>query len=127
MKPAHSPDCKPIISNWIAPIVIQHQGHIVKRMGDGFLAEFGSVVAAVGCATQIQRGMASRNRAVAENRQMVALGYTSVTLSSDKDDIYGDGVNIAARLEGVAEPGGICVSRQAYDQVEGKLPLPFAN
>jgi class 3 adenylate cyclase/pimeloyl-ACP methyl ester carboxylesterase len=113
-------------SQLIAPSVTEHQGRIVKRMGDGFLAEFGSVVEAVGCAAQIQRGMAARNRSVAENRQMVyRIGVHLGDIIIDKDDIYGDGVNIAARLEGVAEAGGICVSRQAYDQVEGKLPLTF--
>jgi len=113
-------------SQLIAPSVSQHQGRIVKWMGDGFLAEFGSVVEAVGCAAQIQRGMAARNRGVAENLQMVfRIGVHLGDVIIDKDEIYGDDVNIAARLEGVAEAGGICVSRQAYDQVQGKLPLTF--
>jgi class 3 adenylate cyclase/pimeloyl-ACP methyl ester carboxylesterase len=115
-------------SQLIAPCVAQHQGRIVKRTGDGFLAEFGSVVEAVECAAQIQRGMAARNRDVPETRQLAyRIGVHLGDVIIDQDDIYGDGVNIAARLEGAAEAGGICVSRQAYDQVEGKLPLAFRN
>ena len=110
----------------IAPYVNQHQGRIVKQMGDGFLAAFDSVVEAVACAAEIQRGMAERNRDVPENRWMLyRIGVHLGDVIADKDDIYGDGVNVAARLEGVAEAGGICVSRQAYDQVEGKLHLTF--
>ena len=113
-------------SQLIAPCVAEHDGHIVKRMGDGFLAEFGSVIEAVECAAQIQRKMAVRNRAVPENSRVeFRIGVHLGDVIVEKDDIYGDGVNIAARLEGVAETGGICVSRQAYDQVEGKLPLAF--
>jgi adenylate cyclase len=100
-------------SQLIGPSVSQHQGRIVKWMGDGFLAEFGSVVEAVGCAAQIQRGMAARNRGVAENRQMIfRIGVHLGDVIIDKDEIYGDGVNIAARLEGVAEAGSICCCQE---------------
>jgi class 3 adenylate cyclase len=113
-------------SELIAPSIVQHHGRIVKLMGDGFLAEFGSVVEAVECAAQIQSGMAVRNRSVPDNRRMAfRIGVHLGDVIVERDDIYGDGVNIAARLEGIAEIGGICISRQAYDQVEGKLALTF--
>lgn len=113
-------------SELIAPSIAQHHGRIVKLMGDGFLAEFGSVVEAVACAAQIQSGMAVRNRSTPDNRRMAfRIGVHLGDVMVEKDDIYGDGVNIAARLEGTAETGGICISRQAYDQVEGKLALTF--
>jgi class 3 adenylate cyclase/pimeloyl-ACP methyl ester carboxylesterase len=113
-------------SELIAPSIAQHHGRIVKLMGDGFLAEFGSVVEAVACAAQIQNGMAVHNRSTPDNRRMAfRIGVHLGDVMVEKDDIYGDGVNIAARLEGIAETGGICISRQAYDQVEGKLALTF--
>ena len=108
----------------IAPAIEQHRGRIVKLMGDGFLAEFGSVVEAVECAAEIQREMGIRNRgAPDDHRMLLRIGVHVGDIIIDGDDIYGDGVNIAARLEGIAETGGICISRQAYDQVDGKLPL----
>jgi len=111
-------------SELIAPTIERHCGRIVKVMGDGILAEFGSVVEAVGCATEIQREMEVRNRGAPDDRRMLLrIGVHLGDIIIDGDDIYGDGVNIAARLEGIAETGGICISRQAYDQVEGKLPL----
>jgi class 3 adenylate cyclase len=111
-------------SELIAPTIERHCGRIVKVMGDGILAEFGSVVEAVGCAMEIQREMEVRNRGAPDDRRMLLrIGVHLGDIIIDGDDIYGDGVNIAVRLEGIAETGGICISRQAYDQVEGKLPL----
>jgi class 3 adenylate cyclase/pimeloyl-ACP methyl ester carboxylesterase len=111
-------------SELIAPAIERHCGRIVKVMGDGILAEFGSVVEAVECATEIQREMEVRNRGAPDDRRiLLRIGVHLGDIIIDGDDIYGDGVNIAARLEGIAETGGICISRQAYDQVEGKLPL----
>jgi class 3 adenylate cyclase/pimeloyl-ACP methyl ester carboxylesterase len=110
----------------IAPAIGKHRGRIVKLMGDGILAEFSSVVEAVGCAAEIQQEMAGRNLGVPDNRKMLLrIGVHLGDIIVDGDDIYGDGVNIACRLEGLAEPGGICISRQAYDQVDGKLSLNF--
>jgi pimeloyl-ACP methyl ester carboxylesterase len=106
----------------IAPAITSHRGRIVKLMGDGILAEFGSVIEAVECAVAIQRGMAERNLAVPDARRMLLrIGVHLGDIMVDGDDIYGDGVNIAARLEGIAEKGGVCLSRQAFDQVEGKV------
>jgi class 3 adenylate cyclase/pimeloyl-ACP methyl ester carboxylesterase len=108
----------------IAPAIKRHRGRIVKLIGDGILAEFGSVVEAVECAAEIQREMGTRNReAPIDHRMLLRIGLHLGDIMIDGDDIYGDGVNIAARLEGIAEAGGICISRQAYDHVEGKLPL----
>jgi len=108
----------------IAPAIERHRGRIVKLMGDGILAEFGSVVEAVQCAAEIQREMGIRNRGTPDDRLMLLrMGVHLGDIIIDGDDIYGDGVNIAARLEGLAETGGICISRQAHDQVDGKLPL----
>jgi class 3 adenylate cyclase/pimeloyl-ACP methyl ester carboxylesterase len=111
-------------SELIAPMIERHRGRIVKLIGDGILAEFGSVVEAVACATEIQREMAERNRGAPDDRRMLLrMGVHLGDIIIEGDDIYGDGVNIAARLEGIAETGGICISRQTYDQVDGKLPL----
>jgi class 3 adenylate cyclase/pimeloyl-ACP methyl ester carboxylesterase len=111
-------------SELIAPAIERHCGRIVKLIGDGILAEFGSVVEAVACAMEIQREMKARNRGAPDHRQMLLrIGVHRGDIIIDGDDIYGDGVNIAARLEGIAETGGICISRQAYDQIEGKLTL----
>jgi class 3 adenylate cyclase/pimeloyl-ACP methyl ester carboxylesterase len=115
-------------SELIAPAVAKHRGRIVKLMGDGILVEFGSVVEAVGCAAEIQHEMAKRNFALPDDRKMLfRIGVHLGDVIVEGDDIYGDGVNIASRLEGLAEPGGVCISRQAYDQVEGKLSLTFQS
>ena len=112
----------------IAPAVAEHRGRIVKRTGDGILVEFGSVVEAVACAVQIQRDMAQRNAAVpAERRMNFRIGVHLGDVIIENDDIFGDGVNIAARLESIADSGGICISRQAYDQVDGKVPCEFKS
>ena len=100
----------------IEPAIARHRGRVVKLMGDGILAEFTSVVEAVECAADIQRGMAERNSAAAPSGRMeFRIGVHLGDVIVENGDIYGDGVNIAARLEGIAEPGGIRLSRQAFD------------
>jgi class 3 adenylate cyclase len=106
------------------PKITAHRGRIVKTTGDGMLVEFASVVEAMGCAVEVQRGMATQNAGVPHDvRIEFRIGIHVGDIIIDDNDIFGDGVNIAARLEGIAEPGGICISRQVYDQIEGKLPL----
>jgi adenylate cyclase len=108
----------------IDPAVIEHHGRIVKTTGDGFLIEFASVVDAVRCAIAVQRGMARRNTEVSvEKRILFRVGINLSDVVAEGDDLLGDGVNVAARLEGIAEPGGICLSRAAYDQTRGKIDL----
>jgi class 3 adenylate cyclase/pimeloyl-ACP methyl ester carboxylesterase len=105
-----------------------HRGRIVKTTGDGALVEFSSVVDAVGCAVAIQRGMISRNASVAEDQRIVfRIGINVGDIIIDGDDIFGDGVNIAARLEALCDPGGLCISRAANDQIRDKLSLAFAD
>ena len=108
----------------IDPTISEHLGRTVKLMGDGALVEFASVVEAVSCALAIQDGMAARNREVPEARRIaLRIGVHLGDVIVEGEDLYGDGVNVAARLEGLAEPGGVCLSQQAYDQVETKLEL----
>ena len=115
-------------SQLLDPAITRHHGRIVKLMGDGLLAEFASVVEAVDCAAEIQREMAARNAGGANKRPMIfRIGVHLGDVIVEGDDIYGDGVNIAARLEGIAEPGGICISRQAHDQVHKKLALGYRS
>jgi hypothetical protein len=105
-----------------------HHGRIVKTTGDGVLVEFPSVVDAVGCAVGIQRGMASRYSSVpADKRIVFRVGINVGDIIIDGDDIFGDGVNIAARLQTLCEPGGLCISRTANDQIRDKLSLAFAD
>jgi len=112
----------------VDPSIASHHGRIVKTTGDGMLVEFASVVDAVGCAIVVQRGMASRNASVAEDRRIVfRVGINVGDIIIDGNDIFGDGVNIAARLEALCEPGGICISRTANDQIRDKLSLAFAD
>jgi class 3 adenylate cyclase/pimeloyl-ACP methyl ester carboxylesterase len=108
----------------VDPKISKHHGHIVKNTGDGALVKFASAVDAVRCAVDIQRVMAKRKTEISEGRRVeFRIGINVGDIILDDGDIYGDGVNIAARLEGLAETGGICISRQAYEQVEGKLPF----
>ena len=110
------------------PKVNEHHGRIVKTTGDGLLIEFSSVVDAVRCAVEVQRAMAERNTEVPEARRIeFRIGINLGDIILDDDDIYGDGVNIAARLEALAEPGGICVSRVVHDQVRDKLDVVFED
>jgi class 3 adenylate cyclase len=108
--------------------IAMHHGRIVKTTGDGALVEFASVVDAVGCAVAIQRGMISRNVNLTEDKRIVfRVGINVGDIIIDGDDIFGDGVNIAARLQTLCEPGGLCISRTANDQIRDKLSLPFAD
>jgi class 3 adenylate cyclase/pimeloyl-ACP methyl ester carboxylesterase len=110
----------------VDPKIAEHRGRVVKNTGDGLLAEFSSVVDAVRCALDVQRGMAERNiGAPQEKRIEFRIGINVGDIITDHGDIFGDGVNVAARLEAIAEAGGICISRQVLDQVEGKLDLGF--
>jgi adenylate cyclase len=110
----------------IEPLLAEHRGRIVKLMGDGALCEFGSVVDAVACAIAIQRGMAERETGVAEDQKIrFRIGINTGDVIIEGDDIYGDGVNVAARLEGLAEPGGICVSGRVREEIARKLAVGF--
>src|SRR4029453_17160724 len=112
----------------IDPKVERHHGRIVKTTGDGALIEFASVVDAVRCAIDVQRGMAERNTGVpSDERIEFRIGINVGDIVIDGDDILGDGVNIAARLEGLAEPGGVLVSRAVRDQVRDPLDLVFED
>jgi adenylate cyclase len=112
----------------IDPKIIEHHGRIVKTTGDGMLVEFVSVVDAVRYAVDIQRGMAERNADVAPDRRIeFRIGINVGDIISDENDIYGDGVNVAARLQALAEPGGILVSRNVHDQVRDKLSFGFED
>jgi adenylate cyclase len=110
------------------PKIREHRGRIVNKTGDGLLSEFASVVDAVRCAIEVQREMAARNAGVhAERRIDFRIGINLSDIIIDDNDIFGDGVNIAARLEALAEPGGICVSRMVRDQVRDKLTILFED
>jgi class 3 adenylate cyclase len=110
------------------PKIVEHRGRIVKTTGDGLLVEFSSVIDAVRCAVEVQRGMAERNADVDPERRIeFRIGINLGDIIIDDQDIYGDGVNIAARLEGLAEPGGIYVSRVVRDQVRDKLDFAFED
>ena len=112
----------------IDPAIAEHRGRIVKTTGDGMLVEFASVVDAVSCSVHVQRAMVGRNAAVPQARQIVfRIGINLGDIIIDGEDIFGDGVNIAARLETLCEPGGVCISRAANDQIRDKLSLGFAD
>jgi adenylate cyclase len=108
------------------PKIAGHRGRIVKTTGDGLLVEFASVVDAVRCAVEVQREMIARNATVpAERRIEFRMGINVGDIIIEDSDIFGDGVNIAARLEGLAEPGGICLSAAAHEQVRDRLDIAF--
>ena len=110
------------------PFIAEHGGRTVKTTGDGVLIEFGSVVGAVECALALQRLAAEQNAAIATERRMEwRIGVHLGDVLIEGDDILGDGVNIAARLEGIAEPGGICISDDAFRQVRGKVEVEFVD
>src|SRR5467141_2780968 len=112
----------------VDPKIKEHRGRIVKNTGDGMLAEFSSVVEAVRCAAEVQRGMAERNAETPDDKRITfRVGINLGDVIAEPNDIYGDGVNVAARLEGLAEPGGICVSRVVRDQVRDKLDFAFED
>src|SRR6266404_3402080 len=112
----------------VDPKIKEHRGRTVKNTGDGFLADFSSLVDAVRCAVDMQRGMAERNASVAATERIeFRIGINLGDVIIEEHDIFGDGVNIAARLEALAEPGGICISRVVRDQIRDKLPYPFED
>src|SRR5271157_3843280 len=116
-------------SDLIDPTVAVHSGRVVKRTGDGAIVEFRSVVDAVRCALEVQNAMVERNSGVTEDRRIeFRIGiHLGDVVEEDDGDLMGDGVNIAARLEGVAKPGMICLSEQAYWQVKGRLDLAVVD
>jgi predicted ATPase/class 3 adenylate cyclase/DNA-binding winged helix-turn-helix (wHTH) protein len=112
----------------IDPKIREHRGRIVKNTGDGMLAEFPSVAEAVRCAAEIQREMIDHGTDIPEDKRIsLRMGVNLGDVIAEPEDIFGDGVNIAARLEALAEPGGICISRVARDQIRDKLPYPFED
>jgi adenylate cyclase len=116
------------LSELVDPKIKEHRGRVVKNTGDGLLAEFASVVDAVRCAVEVQRGMVERNAAIPPNERIeFRVGINLGDVIAEEHDIFGDGVNVAARLEALAEPGGICVSRVVRDQVRDKLDFAFAD
>jgi len=109
-------------------LVAKHGGRLVKTTGDGVLLEFPSVVDAVECAVAVQAVMAQRNEGVPQDRRMLfRIGINLGDILIEGEDILGDGVNIAARLESIAEPGGICISSSAYEQVHRKITVEFTD
>jgi adenylate cyclase len=117
---------KAIRAALIDPRVVAHNGRIVKTTGDGLLIEFGSVVDALSCATEIQGRMPERNSGLAPDQRIeFRIGINVGDIVVEDGDIFGDGVNIAARLEALAAPGGICVSARVQEDVAGKLDLTF--
>src|SRR6476660_3497255 len=116
-------------SDLIDPTIAVHNGRVFKRTGDGALVEFRSVVDAVRCAIEVQNAMIERNSGLPPERRIefrIGIHLGDVVEEAD-GDLMGDGVNIAARLEGVCEPGGMCLSSAAYDQVRDKLKEPFVD
>src|SRR6201997_3723695 len=112
-------------SDLIDPTIAVHNGRVVKRTGDGAIVEFRSVVDAINCAVEIQNAMAERNAGVPEDRRIVfRIGvHTGDVVEESDGDLMGDAVNIAARLEGIAKPGAVCLSEDAYRQVKSRLDL----
>jgi adenylate cyclase len=110
----------------ISSLIQRHRGRVVDSLGDTLLAEFASVVDAVRCAVEIQHELKTKDTELPEHRRMqFRFGINLGDVIVEGERLYGDGVNIAARLEGIAEPGGICISGTVYDQVETKLPLSY--
>jgi len=112
----------------IDPLIDNFRGRIVKHTGDGFLAEFPSAIDAMNCAIEMQSGIEKRNKDVPkENRIFFRLGLNLCDIVSDEEDIYGDGVNIAARVEALAAPGTICITSAVHDQVRNKVKVEFED
>jgi adenylate cyclase len=117
---------KAVRKGFIEPRIAEHHGRIIKLTGDGALVEFPSVIKAVLCAVDVQRIVAERNAdAPPDQRVEFRIGVNLGEVISDEDDIYGDGVNVAARLQTLADPGEICVSRTVYNHVRNKVGLAF--
>ena len=112
----------------VDPVIANHHGRIVKLMGDGALVEFASVVDAVACAVEIQRAIATQRESLPEHARIsLRIGINLGDVIVDGDDVYGDGVNVAARLEGLCEPDGIMISGTAYDHARNKLDVAFQS
>jgi adenylate cyclase len=112
----------------VNPKITEHRGRVVKNTGDGFLAEFQSVIDAVRCAVEVQRSMADREPELPEDRRIrFRIGINLGDVIVEEHDVFGDGVNVAARLEALADPGGICVSRVVRDQVRDRLDCTFED
>jgi class 3 adenylate cyclase/TolB-like protein len=112
----------------VDPKIKQHHGRIVKTTGDGILVEFASPVEAVRCAVEVQRGMVTRNAEIAADKRIIfRVGINLGDVIAEKGDLFGDGVNVAARLENLAEPGGVAITRMVRDAIRDKLPFVFAD
>jgi adenylate cyclase len=110
----------------MANFILQHRGRVVDSPGDNILAEFGSIVDATECAVKIQEELQTKNAELSEDKRLeFRIGINHGDVLEDEDRIYGDGVNIAARIEGLAPPGGICISRTTYDQIKNRLNLGY--
>src|SRR3974390_1620932 len=119
---------KALRSELLDPKIAEHRGRLVKTTGDGLLVEFGSVVDALRCAVEVQREMTEHNTGLPpDNRIEFRMGINVGDIVVEDGDIFGDGVNVAARLEGLAEPGGICVSARVQEDAAGKLDLTFSD
>ena len=117
-----------LLRDLVDPKISEHHGRVVKNTGDGFLAEFASVVAAVRCAAEIQRGMTDREPDVPEEQPIrFRIGINLGDVIVEGDDLYGDGVNIAARIEALADAGGVSVSNTVHDHVRDRLPFGEGN
>ena len=117
---------KAVRKTFVDPTIAKHRGRIVKTTGDGMLVEFASAVDAVRGAVEVQRGMAEQNASVPQDQRIeFRIGIHVGDIIFDENDIFGDGVNIAARLEGIAEPGGVCISDDAHRHIRGKVDIVF--
>jgi adenylate cyclase len=117
---------KEVRANVVDPAIAERHGRIVKTTGDGLLVEFPSVVDALRCAVEVQQSMAERGAGIPEDRRLqFRVGINLGDVIIDGDDIFGDGVNVAARLENISDPGGICISRGAWDLARGRVDVPF--
>ncbi|MHA1599010.1 MAG: adenylate/guanylate cyclase domain-containing protein, partial [Alphaproteobacteria bacterium] len=116
------------IDDIVAPSVAEHGGRIFKTMGDGLLAEFASAVEAVECAVQIQHAMSEHAPDMAEDRRIIfRVGVNLGDIMIKGDDVFGDGVNVAARIEALSDPGGVFISRSVSDQISGKLDFALED
>jgi len=114
--------------NILNPLVTQHHGRVVRVMGDGVLVEFASAVNAVKCGIDLQKRMGELNIGLLEDRRVVLrVGINLGDVVVESGDLYGEGVNVAARLEAMAEPGGLCISGSVYDQIKRKLEADFVD